>query len=536
MASDGQISTWAFGVLVRKLRYKQRRPHGSAAQLTLAVTLIVTIVMVIFGVSGVVALRFDRDGAAIVAALMAVTLVAWTVLPIAFAAGNTAVDPQLYAMYPISRSTLGAGLLSAAFISLPALGSMIVALSTLFHAPSLVGGAVIGFAAVLVVVTAVLSAQTTMVFFSHALQRRSTKDFAAVFGAVVGFTLAMLPQIVVGLIEEGDNADVVRPIVSWLNNAMMWLPWGWAPLVFRAGADERWGRAIVFGALAIGWIGVLFQLWSRALAHALVERPARASQTKATALVTPRQERLLGSPLAASAGRSRREMYRDARQLTELAGWLPLVILAAIPGWDAIRSGADELVLSSAFAGAVIGTTSLNLFGYDGPAFGLDVLVDDDLGIALRGKLVARLQLGLLLVTIVAVALAAVTGGWRFVPTSIVFAMCGLLAELAIGAVVSVRYPYPVPPKAGTESMFYNPGCFNQLVRVGALVAALFFILPLIGPAMFASIQYSAPAGFALALFGLALAVLAYRSCVGWSERRLIAGAPEMFQALASMG
>lgn len=536
MSDVATITPWAFGALVRKLRYKQYRFGGFKGLLNFALTALLTLGMVTFGVLAVVAARYDRDGAAMVAAGLAVTLVAWTILPITFAAGNAVVDPQLYAMYPIPRSTLGTGLLSAAFISMPAFGAVIVGAATLTHAPSLLGGIVIGFAAIVGVVTAVLSSQTVMVYFSGAIQRRSTKDFAAAFGALIAITVAMVPQAVLNTFEDGGDFSQVRRFVGVVNTFMVWVPWGWAPLTFRAGADGQWGQAVLFGALALGWVAALFWLWSRALARSLVERPAKSGTGEASVLVSSFQQRLWGSAVAAAVARSGRELYRDARQLTELAGWLPLLVIAAVPGWDAIRSGADALVLSSSLVGVAIGTTALNLFGFDGPAFGLDVLVDHDLGYSLRGKLIARLQLGAVIVTVVAVALAAVTGGWRFVPASIVFAMTGLLVELAIGAIVSVRYPFPVPPKAGTESMFYNPGCVNQVVRFVALLAAFVLVAPIVGPATLVSIERSVVWGFALASIGLLVAVFVYRFCVLWSERRLRAVAPDMFQVLSEVG
>ena len=198
---------------------------------------------------------------------------------------------------------------------------------------------------------------------------------------------------------------------------------------------------------------VLGELWRRLMLQILTTRPAASEATSIDGGLVPRILQPLGrSPVVAAASRSLRQLRRDPREFLEMVAFLPLVFITALPAVEAIRDGEPAVVLSTAGIGVGLGMTTLNMFGADGRSFGVDALALGDITPVIFGKAISRILVGLPLVLLAAIVLAAITNGWAFLLPGISIAITAMLAMAAVGMYVSVRFAFPLPEKAGASA------------------------------------------------------------------------------------
>jgi ABC-2 type transport system permease protein len=109
-----------------------------------------------------------------------------------------------------------------------------------------------------------------------------------------------------------------------------------------------------------------------------------------------------------------------------------------------------------------------NLFGADGPTFTADAIPGDDFRPILVGKLLSRGTLVLTMVIVGAVAVAAVTGGWAYLPVTLLLAVQSTLLATVPAVFVSIRAPVPLPDKVGGFNA-NNAGCIAPLMLLASL-------------------------------------------------------------------
>jgi len=134
---------------------------------------------------------------------------------------------------------------------------------------------------------------------------------------------------------------------------------------------------------------------------------------------------------------------------------------------------------------------------------------------------------------VLAVALAAVTGGWRYVPVALFVAVGVLAVVLGVCDVVSVRFPYPVPEV--TSNLWAvegtGQGCLVGLMQMVAFAvqgALLLPVLTLVGVGVFVWRPLLAIACPVAVLYGLVL----WRVGLGMGARWLRDHQPELLTAL----
>jgi ABC-2 type transport system permease protein len=169
----------------------------------------------------------------------------------------------------------------------------------------------------------------------------------------------------------------------------------------------------------------------------------------------------------------------------------------------------------------LVSQNSLNQFGWDGPAYWTNAVSGADPRGDLVGRNLAAMLAGLAITAVLAVALAAVTGGWLYVPVALCVSAGVIAVALGVADVVSVRFPYPVPEV--TSNLWAvqgtGQGCLVGLVQVLAFTvegALLLPLLALVGIGVFAWRPALAIACPAAVLYGLAVWRVGLSMSAGW--------------------
>ncbi|ATO87572.1 ABC transporter permease [Actinoplanes sp. SE50] len=168
----------------------------------------------------------------------AVLLLGWLFLPLLFFGVDESLDPARFALLPLPRRTLVAGLGTAALAGLPALATL-AATAGMTDTAARLGGPVAGVAETagvlggLLLCVAVSRAVTSA--FATALRSRRARDLATILLAVVATSVAPLQLLLLGLLDRADWTDV-----AGIAEVIGWTPLG-AP--YTLGLDVATGRA-----------------------------------------------------------------------------------------------------------------------------------------------------------------------------------------------------------------------------------------------------------------------------------------------------
>ncbi len=452
--------------------------------------------LLMVGVGGAVAGLFgvwsqfgepDRGTRAMLA-LAAVSL-GWLFVTIVFGGGEGTLDPARFAPFPITDRQLVVALFAAAFLGAPAAATAVVTVATASYANSVTGAVVMVISAMLVTVTAVLSGRVGITTMSGMLRGRRTREIAGGIAALFGVSIALVATLL------GEFSEYLTPDrLATARSIVRFLPWAWAPEA--AGLAEEGNVALALAYLfgAVAFAGGLLWVWWRMTARLFTTRAISEESSVGNGLV-PRWMTVFGrSPIVGVWARSLRQLRRDPREFLEVAGFLPMMVVFAIPSFDAIQAGNQQVVLSSASLGVAIGITSLNMFGADGRSFGVDALAVGNITPVLIGKALARISIGVPLIGMMALGLAIATRGWAYIGPSLLIGLTGLLSMTAVGMFVSTRFPFPLPEKAMLGGQGAD-GCATGIIRMVALVSAMLISVPGVAATALTTVWVSPMAG-----------------------------------------
>lgn len=516
-------------ILVKmKARLAFGRQGGAVALVNGAGVLIGAVATVL--AAGFIVLRRDvADNATQIMLTLAAISIAWFVLSIVVGSGESVLDPSKFAVFPASIRQLTVAFLAASFVGILAPGTAVVALSTTSHAAGIFSGVVIVLGALVVTAVSVLSGRLGLALMSSLVRGRGTRELAAIFAGLLAVVAGVVPQFVFEVADEvtADDRATARSILRWV-------PWGWGPEAIASAIEGRTGRALLFVAFAAVLALTLGEAWRRLMTKILTTRPAASEAHPVVGGLVHRPLQPLGrSVVVAATARALRQLRRDPREFLEIAAFLPIVLITALPALDALRAGEPAVVLSTVGVGVGLGITTLNMFGADGRSFGVDALALGDVTPILFGKALARIILAVPLVFLGAFILAALTSGWAFVAPGVLIALTALLVMSTVGMQVSVRYPFPLPERAGAAGAGGN-GCATALIRgvsVGiALVFAGIGTVPVGLISVFVSPLAGTLAGVVSLGYGLAMFWFGGRH----AGRRATNGIPELYQTLST--
>ncbi|HEU4421530.1 MAG TPA: ABC transporter permease [Pilimelia sp.] len=480
----------------------------------------------------------------------ALVVLGWLFLPLVFFGVDETLDPARFALLPLPRRTLVAGLLTAGLIGIPAAATAVATGGSILAVAALGGWVAalvqaVGVAAGLLLCLTISRSVTSG--FATLLRSRRMRDLAAI---ILALFAALLAPIQISIMAAMERADLDQLVM--IARVVGWTPLG-AP--YTAGLDVAEGRPLAALAKLAGTAAVIWALlvwWGRSLESAMVgtetsgARRSRASTAPgrraagAVAQLFPRA--LWWAPAdryGALVAREVRYWWRDARRRANLITiavmgvFVPLSInlgLESIAGERPDTAPAPFAVtMSMLFVGALAALTLANQFGFDGSAYAANVIAGVPGRTELGARMVGFSVYIVPMLTLVATVVVLVIGR----PGQLAPMLGGLYATygagLAANLYVSVLGAYALPETSNPFAISTGAGVAKSLLSLVAFVASLAVCAPLVVAALLlgdAWVWLALPVGLA---YGLGAAALGGYLAGDVLDRR----APELLAAVS---
>jgi ABC-2 type transport system permease protein len=462
----------------------------------------------------------------------------WGLFPLLSFAGDASLDPSRLALLPLRPGQLVAGLSLAACVGVAPLCTLVALCGAVVGFATLGPGMVLVVAAVLVqFALCIVGSRALLTALSHQLRSRRARDLVIVLVSVtaLGFNLAL--QVGARLAERLERADLeaLRPLAR----ALGWLPPGLAARALVHGGQGRLlaATAELAGAglavVALGW------WWWRSLDRVLTtaEPAARRRPSGSPAGLFPRPLRRL-LPADQRGAVAAKELRYLARHPRLRVGWviscllgLALVVFVALT--DGLRH--PWMVLAAQTMAFLAAQNSLNQFGFDGPAYWTQVAAGADPRGDLTGRNLATMLAGTVATAGLALVLAAVTGGWLYVPVALCLGVGVLALSLGVADVVSVRFAYPLPEDASNlwAVQGTGQGCLVGVVQMVAFAAQGVLLLPVVALVVVGLVLWP-PALVLVCPVAVAYGAWLWRVGLGLGAAWLNGHQPELLTALSA--
>jgi ABC-2 type transport system permease protein len=441
-------------------------------------TVLAAVVALVFGLlAAFVLFSIGREAVAaddIVVVLLPVSVLAMGVLSAATGVEAT-VDPRHLAGEPLTRSELGVGMLVSAAVGPAAILALLagVGLAAGWGGAGPVGGAVL--------ITAVLAWWATLLLFS-----RTT---ANLLGAVASGRFRQVAQ----LVASGSALAIWFAAQILVRHTRGWDAARWEMLADVAArtppgqiaravtALDRPGAALVHLLLGVSWLPAL--AWaSVASTHRLAFAAPRPGSGLPRAAHRPAGLRsgplrlLPTGPVAAMTARTLTTKLRTPRQSVNTV--TALLVGAGIFFVGPLLDGGTpdpRVVLVGGLLHFAVLFDGNNAYGMDGPAIWLEVTSGADAAVLIRGKVAASMLVMGLPALVLPVAMASMSGGWRWLPAAWLIAAGSLLAASGVSVANASLAPVALPdspnPLAAGDT---GQGCAaGAILGIGTLVLAV---------------------------------------------------------------
>jgi len=440
-----------------------------------------------FVLSALPGMADNADAAMVVAALGGgVVVIGWVLLPLVFFGVDETIDPARFALLPLPRRTLVAGMFAAAAIGLPALATFVATAGLVLSAARLggIGAALAQAAGVLIgLAVCVTASRAVTSAFAAMLRSRRVRDFAAITLAVAA---ALLGPIQIASLRAAEGADW-RALLGPAE-IVGWTPFGAAYSLGFDVAAGRLGVAALKLLIALASLVLLLWWWSATVESAMLGRANEGTARASTGPARPAVDQLFPAGLrwarrnrfGALAAREARYWWRDARRranlitITVVGVFVPVFVNVGDRFLGASDPGdltPTRLAFSMVFVGALASVTLVNQFGFDGSAYAANVVA----GVPGRAELAAR-TVGFSVyiiptLTVISVALVALLGepAWFGVAAGAVAASYG--AGLAICLLISVIGAYSLPESSNPFALGSGTSLAKGLLSFGAMIA-----------------------------------------------------------------
>jgi ABC-2 type transport system permease protein len=410
-----------------------------------------------------------------------VLLAGWTVFPLLTFGSDETLDVARLQLFPMQRNPLMIGLLASAFVGFAPLAAVIV-----------VVGAVLGFGrGVGLGVVIVAAAGLAVLLLSAATARMVTTLLASRLTSRRGRDATIIIVSVLALAAQGLRfvrfTSVDRDVIERAVDILRWTPPGMLGQSMFDASEGSYGLAVLELIVPVAFIPAALAVWANALDRSLtvvtggstsVRRNRRVGAT-GLKLLFDRLSFVRPDAVGAVAARELRYVGREPRRKVVLMNSVLLGL--GVPIWLAITSRglSPGTVLLGSAAGYIAILSAMNQFGFDGGAMWMDIVA----GNRVREQLVGRnLALSVQVLPIIAgagIVLAAISGGWLFLPAAFALGAAGLGVGLAVADVVSVRFPQRLPesrsPFAGAAA---GQGCGKAFILMMCFIVQWILLVP----------------------------------------------------------
>ncbi|MEV6303834.1 ABC transporter permease [Actinoplanes sp. NPDC051861] len=476
----------------------------------------------------------DRGAAVLFPFGGALLVLGWIFLPLLFFGIDDTFDPAQFALLPLARRTLLAGLTVAALIGIPALATLAATAGMVDSAARLggPGAALVQFAGIVCgLLLCVALSRSVISAFATALRSRRARDLATILLAVVAASLGPAQLLLLGVLNRADW-DSVAAIAEVV---------GWTPLgaPYTVGLEVANGRlwAVPLKLLIVlAAAGGLLWWWSRTLERAMAGTATAGSRggtgTRANGRGPVDQLLFRWSPrsrFGALMARETRYWWRETRRraavVTLAVAGVFLPLSSAFGSENASGAGLAVIV------GAIAPIGLANQFGYEGSAYATNLATGVPGRLEVHSRAAAHALFTVPLLLLVALVNGFLAGAS---PASVPAQLGTLLAVYGVGLAlvlpVSVRAAYALPDPSTPFAISSGGGLSKALPALGAMGGAVLGALPvilagyLLGPVW---LWIGLPVGLA---YGTAAYALGARLAGNLLDRRM----PELLAAITA--
>jgi ABC-2 type transport system permease protein len=438
-------------------------------------------VLAVSGFAGLAALRNDRAGTDMTIVAFAGVTLGWIVVPLLGFGTDETLDPQRLSLLPLRPGQLVRGLLVAALVGIAPIATAIGLSGAIIGLARDVGtAALIALAVAGTLLFCVVASRAAISLLAPLLRSRRGRDLL-----VMIFTLvAVVPQSF-RLFNARTSEQSVRHAFAEVAHRVRFTPFGIGGFAASEAGRGHIQASVLALLVLFALVAVAIAVWAVAIPRALTATDIAGNTEHAdrrrarTPSLFPRFSGFLPRNRAgAVAAKELRYYVRDPRRRG------PLIAALVLPGLflfttlrDAqSRPGATTLLALIALLPA--SGLTLNQFGLDGAALWSTIVAGDDPAADLTGKNIATATLVAPLLLIPALATAAVTHGWGYLPLTIGLAPGMLGVILAIGNIVSALAPYALPDRKNPLAANPGQGCVGGLAAMAALLVDVMILLP----------------------------------------------------------
>ena len=443
-----------------------------------------------FALLGFLALALPSAGATratIPIVAFVLVFLGWVVVPVFGFGLDETLDPDRLSLLPLSPRQLMVGLFVASATGV-APGATVLGLSGAIvgyaffgpGTPLVVTAVVIEFALCLVAARAVTTAM------SRWLRSRRARDLWIV-------ALSLLGLLLNGIFQSLRFLGRTLPPGSGerLGDILRWLPPG---MVGRAVVDAdagRLGLAAVELIPAAGLIVLCARWWATNLerltttvesgppvpsrkAHPATGEHPRTPLFPRVASFLPRDRR------GAVAAKDLLYLWRDPAQRAQRLTTFVLTVGGLIAVGLYQPAHQPRFTLVSPLLLWWVSLMAMGQFGIDRTAYWMNVVAAGDPVDDLVGKNLAIALLNVPIFVVLAVVLAAMTGGWVYLPAAVATGLGALGVALGVGNVTSVRLALPLPESTtNLWAQRTGQGCGTGLVMVIVLLLSQVLVAPI---------------------------------------------------------
>lgn len=451
--------------------------------------------------------------------LYTVLFAGWVVLPVLSFSSDDLLDPAKLALLPLTRRQLLTVMGIGALVGVAPTATAVAALGLVpATATGPVSGLVAVLSAALLLGLCVTASRAVTAALSGLLRSRRGRDLGVLLAALVGLSAQLLNPVLQLTARHGGSPAGLHPLARVLR---------WGPPGLLATAPRRGplgGLGVLLLVTAV--LALLLVVWERSVRRALerVDASGTRRRRRSTALA-PRLVPLPRGRVGAVAAKDLRYLAREPRRAVAVVFGLLVPVVPFVAGPLLLSSGPPSHALVFAVCGLALlsGLAGANRFGMDGSATWQLLASATDRRDAHRDLLGGDLASAVVCVPAllaVAVALAALTGGWSLLPAAAGLALALHLVSVGASGLLAVSVPVPVPQTAnlfGGGGGSTGQGCAAGLVTLGAVTASAAACLPLLA-LLLPALRVGGPWGAVLLVVGPA-----YGLGVGEAVRRVAA-------------
>jgi ABC-2 type transport system permease protein len=473
-------SSWRVARLFARLRWRHVRSgfrgRGSAAipgVLSLLSALVFAVLLTASGVaSSTVSFATARSAVTLVGAVAALSAL---LMPVVLLGTDDSLSAARLVTFPLSTVDRMAGWTMATAVSPYGIAVAFGVVGLLIGQVRSAAGAPLAIAAALVViVTLAMLNRLLVTALAPLMSGRRGRDVGVMVAALLGMSGWVLSQV--GQAVSGVSTERLRGFA----NVARWFPVAAGTrAIVEAGAGQL---VAAVSSLAIATLGlaVVAWLWRAAVVRldsGLNRGDASTKALAGTSIFRGIKGRLPRTVVGAVAARELTYAARDPKWRVSILS--SLVVGTVLPIVNVVGGArTPDLTMFGAFSGLLGALATFNIVGFEGRSLWIHLLSGISPREYLRGKALAIVALFLPASVVNVVILAAITGGWRYLPAGIVLAAGALAAGVGLGVVAAVVAP--LPPAEGTNpfAVASGRGCATGLLSMVAILALAIVQLP----------------------------------------------------------